>query len=738
MPDRYTIAVEIEARDKTGTALGSVKKGFDEAFNQVVTGALRAAGEGLLGFVQQIPAMTVELGKLGVSVQASERRFSQFAGGADRATMFLNAFNEGSLNTVDRMTAMSSAGRLLQMGLVDTGDEMSQIAAMATQLGDQTMGAGERIADFAALLANQSIPRLDNFGISSGRVRQRIDELLESGRALNREQAFKMAVMEEGSKALDTLGDTSDLASVRIAKVSAALETVRQEAGKIIAEDFAGALEAMSTEGKSADEVIRDLPTRFREWREEIQKTTFAHRMSNEEIRATREQVIRDSEARTHNREQQRLMHDELYAGAHRWSEYEQAMLEANAELDRSTVMAIDHRHEQELLAATVGIDSQRAFDDYQSAIQDAEQAESDFITTTQRAEKAMRDAAVAAMETADARLDTAMSYADYEEQITDSAEQFADKREKLETKHQEALAEIARRGQSWRQAVNEDELSLEVRIAQGRLDELLERQSKYNEETTDLERARTEQSIGKLQEEIAEKTSLLEQANEGFVMMKGENVDALLAEENRQYEESLLGLQESQAAQEEAQRQSLGRMVLNHFNAWAEMNLAADGYTQAEADFVTQMRQDISVEYGLITDTAVAAMDTQESKWAGMVAQMRGEASSFFDYFMKEFNKLPSEKVIRIRTELATPTTAGPTQGGDVMQHGSAFAPGGMALVGERGPELAYIPRGASVFPTDQSQHMTTNHYNLTVNSAATAMRVQDEFFMMQGLAGR
>ena len=115
----------------------------------------------------------------------------------------------------------------------------------------------------------------------------------------------------------------------------------------------------------------------------------------------------------------------------------------------------------------------------------------------------------------------------------------------------------------------------------------------------------------------------------------------------------------------------------------------------------------------------------------------MQGDSNAFFNNFMKRFNELPDKKVIRI--ELATPEVADPGRlGGETMQHGSAFAPGGMALVGERGPELAYIPRGASVFPTDQSQHMTTNHYNLTVNSSATAMRVQDEFFMMQGLAGR
>jgi len=203
MPDRYTIAVEIEARDKTGTALGSVKSGFDEAFNQVVTGALRKAGEGLLGFMQQIPAMTVELGKLGVSVQAQERRFTQFAGGADRATMFLNAFNEGSLNTVDRMTAMSSAGRLLQMGLVETGDEMEMIAAMATRLGDQTMGAGERISDFAAMLANQGGNQRQVFQISSAQAAQLLSlvsarQLVSLQRALSGNYHYNQGRLDNG------------------------------------------------------------------------------------------------------------------------------------------------------------------------------------------------------------------------------------------------------------------------------------------------------------------------------------------------------------------------------------------------------------------------------------------------------------------------------------------------------------------------------------------------------------
>lgn len=45
----------------------------------------------------------------------------------------------------------------------------------------------------------------------------------------------------------------------------------------------------------------------------------------------------------------------------------------------------------------------------------------------------------------------------------------------------------------------------------------------------------------------------------------------------------------------------------------------------------------------------------------------------------------------------------------------GTSFAPGGVALVGERGPELVNLPRGASVMPAEQTAQVNSN--NRTVN---------------------
>ena len=199
---------------------------------------------------------------------------------------------------------------------------------------------------------------------------------------------------------------------------------------------------------------------------------------------------------------------------------------------------------------------------------------------------------------------------------------------------------------------------------------------------------------------------------------MAGQNTDALLAEENRRYEESISALEASQAEQEAAQQKSLGRMVLNHFNAWVEMNLASDGFTKEEAAYVSRMRMEIAEEYGLISEHAIGKMESMESKWNASMAVMRGDASGFFDFFIQQFNALPSEKIIRIRTELSTPDVADPDRlGGETRQHGGPVHAGRPYLVGERGPEM-FVP-GSSGYV-----YNSNDTYNL-MSAPAAAMAI-------------
>lgn len=57
---------------------------------------------------------------------------------------------------------------------------------------------------------------------------------------------------------------------------------------------------------------------------------------------------------------------------------------------------------------------------------------------------------------------------------------------------------------------------------------------------------------------------------------------------------------------------------------------------------------------------------------------------------------------------------------GGNSYANGTDFHPGGLALVGERGPEIVQLPRGSAVYPhgTGPTTNSTANTYNITIDA--------------------
>ncbi|GAF97811.1 unnamed protein product, partial [marine sediment metagenome] len=172
------------------------------------------------------------LAKLGATAERVEERFGKFAEEAGGATEILEAFQVGAGGAASEMDAMLSSSKLLQMGLVDNADEMTTVVEMATRLGDQTADVTSRVEDFALMLANQSIPRLDNFGISSGQVRERIAELMGSVEGMTRETAFMQATMEAGGESLDILGERTEDTAMTFEIMEARMADARVELGK--------------------------------------------------------------------------------------------------------------------------------------------------------------------------------------------------------------------------------------------------------------------------------------------------------------------------------------------------------------------------------------------------------------------------------------------------------------------------------------------------------------------------
>lgn len=185
------------------------------------------------GAIKQAIAGAVDMAQLGASMERVEDRFGKFAQTAGGSTKILEAFQKGAGGTVDQMSAMTAASALLQQGLVTNAFEMEKTVELATRLGSQTVTATDRINDFSQLLRNQSIQLLDNFGISSGVVRTRIKELQAATAGLSREEAFRIAVFEEGEKSLAILGERVDDNAAKFERAQARLADWRLEmAGK--------------------------------------------------------------------------------------------------------------------------------------------------------------------------------------------------------------------------------------------------------------------------------------------------------------------------------------------------------------------------------------------------------------------------------------------------------------------------------------------------------------------------
>ena len=196
-------------------------------------GAARAIGD-FVGEAADVEAVANTFGKLAESIGTTS---DELLGGLRQAT-------RGMVADADLMQA---SNKFVAMGIASTADEAAQMAEVATQLG-MAMGedATASMENFALMMANQSIPRLDSFGISSGKVRERIDELMESTEGMTREQAFNIAVMEEAGVAMAKVGEQGEGTAAGMARAKAGFENAKLAIGQAFLPILSKATEAIA------------------------------------------------------------------------------------------------------------------------------------------------------------------------------------------------------------------------------------------------------------------------------------------------------------------------------------------------------------------------------------------------------------------------------------------------------------------------------------------------------------
>lgn len=184
--------------------------------------------------LRSIPQMV----RQGVEAQRARKSLEGYAGGSEQAAEMVEALKEATGGGISEMTAMGNASKLLSMGLATNATEAAELTKIAITLG-ASMGKGPQQAfeEFTLLLANQSILRLDTFGISAGTVRQRMAELAKEGiEPADRQARFLIATMEEAETSMTALDAAGFEATSSLDRFDATVADTKQGVAEFLAE----------------------------------------------------------------------------------------------------------------------------------------------------------------------------------------------------------------------------------------------------------------------------------------------------------------------------------------------------------------------------------------------------------------------------------------------------------------------------------------------------------------------
>ena len=273
------MTIVVRGKDETKKAFSSVKKGLNAIGNIAQNALGMALGIGLT----QIPGMIAGIGKSMVNLVEDAANVQQVSKTFDKLTesigessdAVMGDLRDATRGMVNDAELMQAANKFMAMGLAENSEETAKMAEMATQLG-MAMGedATSSMENFALMLANQSIPRLDSFGISSGVVRERINELMESTEGLTREQAFMQAVMEEAEKTMATVGEQGGGTKASMDRLKATFDNIKSTLGQALLPALGQVLDVFSgmvtKYGPQLQAVIEDAGEAFGVWVSEV------------------------------------------------------------------------------------------------------------------------------------------------------------------------------------------------------------------------------------------------------------------------------------------------------------------------------------------------------------------------------------------------------------------------------------------------------------------------------------
>ena len=212
----HLIDVDVNA-DRGLTVLERLSHGFN---------TLQSAAD----IARNIFDVSSAIAQLNVDTRRTSNAFQILSGNASNAEARFQAVVRASENNIDTMRAMQLANQSDLLGLAKTAEELERVIDLGNVISktmpDITLP--DTVEFFSRSAANQTTELLDQMGISGAKVRAEIQRLKELYPDMSKEQLMFNAIINEGEKAFDKIGDSVKNVTSGYEQFTTALQNANQ------------------------------------------------------------------------------------------------------------------------------------------------------------------------------------------------------------------------------------------------------------------------------------------------------------------------------------------------------------------------------------------------------------------------------------------------------------------------------------------------------------------------------
>ena len=204
---------------RVGTGARNAESGLKKLGN-----ALRSAG--IIAGAVKFGKMVYEMGEMGAAALRTEATFERVAGGAGAAASMLDQLKAATMGTRSEAELMASATNLMALGLADNAADLGNVMRSVEGLGSRF---GGNMQIFQLMMSNDSLMRIDSFGIGVEEATKRIEEYKAAG--MEAGEAFDTAILDLMGEKFDALGGNVEDATTSIQRNAATWADLKTQAG---------------------------------------------------------------------------------------------------------------------------------------------------------------------------------------------------------------------------------------------------------------------------------------------------------------------------------------------------------------------------------------------------------------------------------------------------------------------------------------------------------------------------